>query len=114
MWLVDRHEPLFFPAFVDDHDDMERPYPLDGEDQLLDLVVVELMLLDHLGVLEDAEVIEEVELDDDQVKELVLTVEWVRPLHVVVVVDEGREEDRIVTLYDPDDDRWTDGYRRRR
>lgn len=59
-------------------------------------------------------VIEEVELDDDQVKELVLTVEWVRPLHVVVVVDEGREEERIVTVYDPDDDRWTDGYRRRR
>jgi hypothetical protein len=65
-------------------------------------------------VLEQAEVIEEHQLDDEQVKELVLAVDWARPLHVVVVVDGDREEERIVTVYEPDDELWTDGYRRRR
>lgn len=49
-----------------------------------------------------------------EVKELVLTTEWTRPLHVVVVVDEPRQEERIVTVYEPDDDLWTDGHRGRR
>lgn len=41
-------------------------------------------------------------------------VEWSRPLHVVVVVDDPRGEERIVTVYEPDRDRWTPDYRRRR
>ena len=65
-------------------------------------------------VLEQAEVIEEHELGVEQVKELVLSLDWVRPLHVVVVVDDAREEERIVTVYEPETDRWTDGYRKRR
>jgi hypothetical protein len=65
-------------------------------------------------VLERAVVIEEHELGVEQVKELVLSSDWVRPLHVVVVVDDAREEERIVTVYEPEADRWTDGYRRRR
>lgn len=64
--------------------------------------------------LETAEVIEEHELGDAAVKELVLTVEWIRPLHVVVVVDDLHQEERIVTVYEPSPDRWDDEYRRRR
>lgn len=49
-----------------------------------------------------------------QLKELVLTVEWVRPLHVIVVVDDARREERIVTVYEPTPRRWSQDYRRRR
>jgi hypothetical protein len=41
-------------------------------------------------------------------------VDWTRPLHLVVVVDERRQEERIVTVYEPDPDLWSPGYRRRR
>lgn len=49
-----------------------------------------------------------------QVKELVLYVEWTRPLHVVVHVDETRGEERTVTVYEPDTVRWTSDFTRRR
>jgi hypothetical protein len=66
------------------------------------------------ATLEVAEVIEEHELADDQLKELVLVVDWTRLLHVVVVVDDRHHEERIVTVYEPDPDRWDDEYRGRR
>lgn len=78
------------------------------------LRLIDCSFAEFTAVLEDAEVIEETELGESQVKELVLTIEWTRPLHVVVVVDEAREEERVVTVYEPDDEGWTDGYRRRR
>jgi len=34
-------------------------------------------------------------------------VDWVRLLHVVVVVDNGHEEERVVTVYEPDPDQWS-------
>jgi len=58
-------------------------------------------------------VIEETVLGVGQVKELVLYIEWSRPLHVVVHADETRREDRIVTVYEPDTVRWTQDFRRR-
>lgn len=61
-----------------------------------------------------AEVIEEQDLGEGGVKELLLTVEWRGPLHVVVVVDDIRAEERVVTVYEPDADRWSSDYRRRR
>lgn len=64
--------------------------------------------------LQTAEVIEEHDLGGEGVKELVLTVDWHRPLHVVVVVDDVRAEERVVTVYEPDPDRWSSDYRRRR
>ena len=66
------------------------------------------------AALEVAEVIEEHGLGSDGLKELLLTVEWQRPLHVVVVVDEVHEEERIVTIYEPDRARWSSDYRERR
>jgi hypothetical protein len=40
--------------------------------------------------------------------------EWSRPLHVVVVVDDIREEERIVTVYTPDEDRWSPDFKVRK
>jgi hypothetical protein len=64
--------------------------------------------------LETAEVVEEDDLGNGAIKELVPSVEWIRPLHVVVVVDDLHEEERIVTVDEPSADRWDDEYRRRR
>ncbi len=47
-------------------------------------------------------------------KELVLLVQWICPLHVATDVDEVREEERIVTVSEPDPAEWTSDYRRRR
>jgi hypothetical protein len=65
-------------------------------------------------VLESAEAIEETTLDPDVLNELLLLVEWKRPLHVVVVVDGRSREERIVTVYEPHGDRWSADYRERR
>jgi hypothetical protein len=64
--------------------------------------------------LESAEVIEETTLEQDVLKELLLLVDWKRPLHVVVVVDSHSREERIVTVYEPHGDRWSGDYRERR
>jgi len=61
-----------------------------------------------------AEVIEEFELQPGQSKELLLLVEWLRPLHVVVIVDDIGREERIVTVYEPDPNQWFPDYRVRR
>ena len=62
----------------------------------------------------DGEVIAEAEVGLLAHKELVLLVQWVRPLHVAIVVDEHREEERIVTVYEPDPSEWTSDFKRRR
>jgi hypothetical protein len=51
---------------------------------------------------------------DERVKELLLLVDWVRPLHAVVVVDDTAAEERVVTVYEPTQNKWTDDYQRRR
>lgn len=60
-----------------------------------------------------AEVIDELAADDHN-KELLLTLEWIRPLHVVVVVDEAHAEERVVTVYEPLPELWSADFRRRR
>lgn len=76
--------------------------------RLLDCTLAEFEVAIH-----SSEIIEETDVAAG-VKELVLSVEWKRPLHTVVVVDEARSEERIVTVYEPDPDRWSADYRRRR
>jgi len=61
-------------------------------------------------LLDEGEVIEETSIEEG-VKELVLIMEWSRPLHVVLVVDDIREEERIVTVYEPDEDRWSPDFK---
>ncbi len=60
------------------------------------------------------EINEEQETEPGQLKELVLVIDWRRPLHVVIIVDQVRGEERIVTVYEPDPERWSHDYRRRR
>ncbi len=61
-------------------------------------------------------------LDDETTKELVLLAcpphrcrrsrtAGSMPLHVVDVIDDRRREERIVTVYEPDPDRWSADYR---
>jgi hypothetical protein len=61
-----------------------------------------------------AEIVEEASIGPDVVKELLLLVDWKRPLHVVVIVDDRSREERIVTVYEPHGDRWSSDYRERR
>ncbi len=77
--------------------------------RLLDCTLAELE-----AALEDAEVIEEGQLEGGSIKELLLATDWTRPLHVVVVVHHRLREERIVTVYEPDAGRWSADYRRRR
>ncbi len=64
--------------------------------------------------IERAEVIEVHDFPVQTLKELLLVVDWIRPLHVVVVVDEVRTEERILTVYEPNPNLWSSDYRRRR
>ena len=77
---------------------------------LLDLTLAEFrVLLDGA-----AEVIEEMAMQDVGLKEIVLFLDWTRPLHLVVVVDDTHEEERLITVYEPSNDRWSDDFRTRR
>ncbi len=77
-------------------------------------VLIDCGFAEFTAALENAKVIEKHQIADAQVKEAVLALDWVRPLHVVVVVDDIRQEERIVTVYEPDDELWSDEYRTRR
>ena len=79
----------------------------------LDLVLAEFQqLLGHGEVIAEAEA--EAEDGSSARREVVLLVEWLRPLHVVIVVDSAREEERLVTVYEPDPSIWAADFRRRR
>jgi|GEM_PF-4041884 len=77
---------------------------------LLDLTLAEFRLLLDA----DAEVIEASAVEGSGVKEIMLFLDWRLPLHVVVVVDEAHHEERLITVYEPSTDRWSDDYRTRR
>ncbi len=74
---------------------------------------IDMTLAEFEVLLDGGEVIEELPVQDG-IKELVLIIDWSRPLHVVVVIDHVREEERIVTVYEPDEDRWSADFRVRR
>jgi hypothetical protein len=75
---------------------------------------LDIALAEFEALLGSGEIIEQTALRPGVTKELVLLLEWLRPLHVVVVVDDERQEERIVTVYEPDPARWSVDYRRRR
>jgi hypothetical protein len=90
-------------------------YPVLLTDHVFDKVrAIDLTLAEFEALLDTGEIIEEHALSSEEVKEVVLLLEWLRPLHVVVVVDHLRREERILTLYEPDSDRWTADFRSRR
>lgn len=69
--------------------------------------------IDIRDVLENGETIKE--RPDDSPYQTRLMLGWVgsRPLHVVAAEGE-KDETIVVTVYEPEPDRWTDGFRRRR
>ena len=90
-------------------------HPILLTDHVFDkLRTIDLALAEFEVLLDGGVIIEETVLNTNAVKELVLLIEWTRPLHVVVVVDDNRSEERILTVYEPDSDRWDPDYRRRR
>jgi hypothetical protein len=78
------------------------------------LRAIDLVLAEFQELLGRGEVIAEAEDNPAELREIVLLVGWSRPLHVVVVVDSARQEERLVTVYEPDPSLWTADYRRRR
>ncbi len=78
------------------------------------LRALDLVLAEFQELLGQGEVIADAEESPTEVREIVLVVEWLRPLHVVIAVDSGREEERLVTVYGPDPSIWTGDFRRRR
>lgn len=78
------------------------------------LRLIDCSFAEFEAIIENAEIIEETVVGEHEVKQLVLAVEWTEPLHVVVVEDDARDEDRVVTVYEPDPNQWSDDYRRRR
>jgi hypothetical protein len=77
---------------------------------------IDLGLAEFQALLGSGTVIEELAEDalDHRVHEFVLLVSWLRPLHVVILVDVLRREERLVTVYEPDLGRWTPDFTRRR
>ncbi len=75
---------------------------------------LDLVLAEFQQLLGQGEVIADAEDSPSEVREIVLLVEWLRPLHVVIAVDSAREEERLVTVYEPDPALWTVDFRRRR
>lgn len=91
-------------------------YPIVLTEHVFDKVrAIDMTLAEFRDLLADSgQVIEEVALAAGQVEELVLFIDWLRPLHVVIHVDGVRLEERIVTVYEPDPTRWSPDFRRRR
>ncbi|SNQ46683.1 conserved hypothetical protein [Frankia canadensis] len=77
--------------------------------QLIDIALAEFERL--LGV---GEVIAEAPSGLLVVRELVLLIEWLRPLHVVVGVAESRRCETLITVYEPYPAEWSGDLRRRR
>lgn len=98
---------------------MERPkvvrFPVDLTYHVFEkLRSIDMTLAEFELLLGAGEVIEEDDRTDTQLEELVLVSEWKRPLHLVVIVDEGKSGERILTVYEPDPELWSSDYRTRR
>lgn len=78
------------------------------------LRLVDLGLAEFEQLLGEGEVIEELSDSPEQTREIVLLLEWRRPLHLVVAIDVGRQEERLVTVYEPRAADWDEQLRRRK
>ena len=103
--------------------EISRPYarahPRLLSDHVFDkLRSIGMVLAEFAALLNDPdrpiEVIAEMRASDSELKELLLVIEWLRPLHVVIVVDDARAQERVVTVYEPYPSEWTADFRRRR
>lgn len=78
------------------------------------LRLIDLGLAEFEQLLGGGEVIEELGDSPEQAREIVLLVDWARPLHLVVAVDSGQQEERLVTVYEPRSAEWDDEFKRRK
>jgi len=76
------------------------------------LRALDLVLAEFPQVLGQDEVIAEAADRASERREIVRLVEWLRPPHAVIVIDSDREEERLVTVYEPDPGLWTADHRR--
>lgn len=84
-----------------------RGYSVVLTDHVFDKVrYIDMALAEFEVLLGSGEVIEMTPIEEG-VKELVLITAWARPLHVVVIFDDDRREERIVTVYEPDKKTWS-------
>lgn len=98
---------------------VSRPY-IKRFDYVYSLHVFQKLRLIDLGLAEfeqllgHGEVIEEILDSPEEAREIVLLVDWTRPLHLVVAVDSGQQEERLVTVYEPRSAEWDDEFKRRK
>ena len=111
------------PADDDRYHPVSRPYQhrygrIVREHVFDKLRSIDMTLAEFLEILNDdetpPEVVAEARESDSELKELVLLITWQRPLHVTIVIDEARRQERVVTVYEPYPSEWTDDFRRRR
>ena len=69
---------------------------------------------DVLNVLNNGIIIEDYPDDRPYPSKLVLGWCGIRPIHIVVALNEDDNEDIIVTVYEPDNTLWTPDFRRRK
>ena len=74
---------------------------------------IDMTLAEFNGLLHGVGVVIEEREVRAGLKEVVLYLEWARPVHVVVLIDEDHREERILTVYEPDPARWSPDHRRR-
>ena len=65
-------------------------------------------------LLDTGEVIEEHDLGTEGRKQIRLLLDWLRPLHLVYVVNDSAQIVVYRTLYEPDTEHWHAGFRQRR
>lgn len=78
------------------------------------LRMIDLSLAEFERLLPSGELVEERRLGTGHSKNVLLITAWTRPLHVVMIVDEFRADQRVVTVYEPDPLRWSRDLRERR
>lgn len=111
MYYDDRYLPVSRPY--------QQRYARHYSDHAFDkLRTIDIALGEFVAMLDDAntpaEVIAVAQESDTSVKELVLLIQWRHPLHVVIVIDEVREQERVATIYEPYPSEWTADFKRRR
>jgi hypothetical protein len=78
------------------------------------LFLIDITYFEFREVLGGGEVIEETTPGPGLIKELVLIWDWVRPLHVVLLVDDEGRIEVVKTVYEPTPGQWTSDFRTRR
>jgi hypothetical protein len=65
-------------------------------------------------LIDGGEVVEDHDLGEEGLKEILLLLEWTRPLHLVYVVNHLNAVVIYRTIYEPDTSHWLPGFKERR